>query len=305
MKEEEIKYQIDHKMKLARNYEAEGKLLHAVQIYNSVIEAKPEFADAYYNLAELYETLGNIEPALKLLFELLSLDEENKEVRLFIGQYLLRNSRWDEANEVLSFIPPEEEPMVSFFLGYSYYMIGDYELAKINYLNFVSNEKESELIYEANFHLAKIEAALKNYESSLKYLKNAEALYSNYWELSLLYAICYYNLDMHAHASGSVEKSIKLNPKEASNYRWAGKIYLKLGDYLKAEKQFLKFIDAAEEASSENYAELAEACLKNKKAKDALIYFDIALKLDPQNKSALEGKKNAVNIVDNNAASDG
>lgn len=305
MTEQDILNQIEYKIKTARQYEAEGKLLHSVQIYNSIINMKPDYFEAYFSLAELYESLGNIEPALSLLYELLNENEENDEIRLFTGQYLLRNARWEEAIVTLSYILPDDEPMVSFFLGYSYYMMGDYELAKHNYVGFINNEKESELVHEANFHLAKIEIELKNYEKSLKHIKNAEALYSNYWELNLLYAICYYNLDMHTHAIIPIEKSIKLNPKEASSYRWAGKLYLKIGDYLKAEKQFLKFIELTEYASSENYAELAEACLKNKNAKDAVTYFEMAIRLDPENKHAYEGKEYASNLISKNSASDG
>ena len=39
--------QITHKMKLASDFEMQGKFLHAVQIYNSIILEKPDFTDAY------------------------------------------------------------------------------------------------------------------------------------------------------------------------------------------------------------------------------------------------------------------
>jgi hypothetical protein len=37
--------------------------------------------------------------------------------------------------------------------------------------------------------------------------------------------------------------------------------------------------------------------LKSKKTTDALAYFEIALKLDPENRFAIEGKKNADTII--------
>ena len=127
----------------------------------------------------------------------------------------------------------------------------------------------------------------------MDFLKKTEVVYSNFWEWNFLIAVAYYNLGMYTHAIKPVQKAITLNPKEMSVSKWAGKIFLRTGDYVKAEKQFLKYIEAGDNAEADIYAGLAEACLKSKKAMDALAYFEIALKLDPENKYALEGKKNA------------
>ncbi|MHB8578463.1 MAG: tetratricopeptide repeat protein [Ignavibacteriaceae bacterium] len=282
---------LDYKIKSAHAFESEGKLLHAAQIYISIIDEYPVFTDAYFNLAHIYEKLGNINSAIHLLKSLIAIDSENIEVRLFQGQFLIRNNLWDEAIEVLSLIIPEEEPVVAFFLGYCHFMLNEFEISKINFLNFISVEKNNELIHEAYIYLAKIDINLKNFESALAFAKKADVLYSNFWELNKIYAETYFNLGMFAHAVAPVEKAIKLNQNEASPYELAGKIYLKLGDYQRAEKYFLKFIELIDDASSDIYAKLAEACLKSSNPIDALLYFDIAIKLDPYNKNAIEGKR--------------
>ncbi len=180
-------------------------------------------------------------------------------------------------------------------------MLKEYELAKINFLNFLSYNKQSDLLHEANIYLAKIELIFKNYESALAYAKRAEGMYSNYWELNQIYAETYFNLGMYAHAVDFIEKAIKLNSNESSPYEWAGKIYLKQGDYLKAEKNFIKYIESIEDASSDIYTKLAEACLKARKTMDAIAYYDIAIKLDPGNKTALAGKDQASSLLNNDA----
>ncbi len=296
--------QITHKMKIASDYEMEGKLLHAVQIYNSIIIDNPDFTDAYFALGEVYERIGNINPAVKLIRNFLTSNPENKEVRIFLSEFLMRNKRWDEADEVLSYILPEEEPVISFFLGYSHFMQKDYEVAKINFLNFLKHGEPEEMLQEAKLYLAKIDINLKDFKSALDYLKKTEVVYSNFWEWNLLISVVYYNLGMYTHAIVPVGKSLKLNPQEKSINKWAGKIYLKTGDYQKAEKQFLDYIDAGESAGADIYAELAEACLKSKKPADALAYFEIALKLDPDNKFAEEGKKNADTVIKRTAPND-
>ena len=288
-------------MKIAGEYEVQGKPLHAAQVYNALLEEYPGSVEIYFRLANLYELMGNITPAANMLKDFLENDPENKEVRLFLGQFFLRNFRWDDAFEILSYILPQDEPVVSFFIGYAHFMLKEYELAKINFLNFLSYNKQSDLLHEANIYLAKIELIFKNYESALAYAKRAEGMYSNYWELNQIYAETYFNLGMYAHAVDFIEKAIKLNSGESSPYEWAGKIYLKQGDYLKAEKNFIKYIESIEDASSDIYTKLAEACLKARKTQDALAYYDIAIKLDPENKIALAGKDQASSLLNNNA----
>ncbi len=102
----------------------------------------------------------------------------------------------------------------------------------------------------------------------------------------------------------SIEKSIKLNPNSIISYEWAGKIFLRARDYLKAEEYFSKFIDSAEEISSETYSNLAEVYLHAKKIQSALDYFELALKIDPNNKNALMGKKNISRKIDSKISKD-
>lgn len=298
--DKELKYQIDYKLKTALDFENNGKLLHAVQIYRGLIKDYPDYTDAYFKLAEAYEKSKNIKPAISLLKEFLSRYPGNKEVRLFLGQCLLRNALWEEANNIFSFILPEEEPLVSFFMGYSHFMLEEYELAKINFLNFISFKDQSELLHEAYLYMAKTEIELKDYERSLSFAKKAELMYGNFWELNLVFAIAYFNLSMFAHAIIPVERAIKLNPNYALARKWAGNIYLKSGDFLKAVDNFLKFLELSEETSAEIYTNLGEACFKARKAKDALAYFEMALKLEPENKFALTGKENATSELKKN-----
>ena len=292
----ESKLKQEHRLKIARDYELKGESLHAIQVYLSLIEEDPDFTDAYFNLADLYESLGNMESAVQILKSFLEKDPENKDARMHFGQFLLKNSLWEESVEVLSYTQ-DDEPMSSFFIGYSYLMLKDYELAKINFLKFISQQSKSELLYEAYIYLAKIEIGLKNFKDALLYAGKAAVFYPEFWELNLIYAIAYYSLEMYTHAILPVEKAIKLNPKESSVYEWAGKIYLKIGDYSKAEKNLLRFIESIDSASSDTYTKLADACLKREKTKDALNYYEIALKIDPGNNFAAEGMKKADTLL--------
>jgi tetratricopeptide (TPR) repeat protein len=299
MNKEGNKYQFEYKMKMAKEFEASGRLLHAVQLYNNLIEEYPEESEAYFNLADLYEHFDQVDAGTNLLKKFLNRDSENKVVRIFLGQYLMRNEKWREANNILKYIAVEDEPVVSFFLGYSYFKLKNYECSKTNFLNFISIEEHSELVQEAYLYIAKIEVELSDYKNALVFAKKAEVLFENSWELNAIYAISYFNLAMYAHAIDPVEKAIKVNSREKSLKELAGKIYLKTGDFLKAEENFLKYIELNETVSSELYSNLGEACFKGRKPKDAIAYYEMALKLDPENQSALKGIKNAAFALEN------
>lgn len=296
---------IEYKLGAASDFINRGKLLHATQIYISLLEANPNILEANFNLAEIYIQSDKFDLAVTLLTDLLERIPENQEARLYFGQLMLRNSKWHEAIDVLGYIMPDEKPVVSFFLGYSHYMLKEYEIAKIDFENYLNHGGENELLYEAYLFIAKIEVETNNYEKAISFLKKAEPLYSNYWELYFYYAKCYYGLDMQEHSVLSIEKSIKLNPRELQHYSLAGKIYIKNGEYLKAEKNFKKFVELSQDVSSEIYAELGEACLKTRKTKDALNYFELALKIDPANDMAHKGKISASEIINNSRSNNG
>lgn len=293
----DTKYRIENSLRIAQNYEATGNDLHAIQVYYSIIKDEPDNVEAYFSLAELFEKQTNIEAAKKLLSTYLNENPDNNIARLFLAQLLLRNSQWENVIDVLHMLDINKEPIAAFFLGYSFFMLKDYESAEIYFLRFEFSGKKTELLHEAYIYLAKTKIGLKNFKSALEYAKKCEVIYSNFWELNLVFAIIYYHLNMFNHAVTSVLKALRQNPNEAAVYEWAGKIFLKNGEYLKAENNFIKHIDMVENPSSEIYSKLGETCLKNKKTNDALQYYELALKLNPLNKFAVEGKKNASFIL--------
>jgi len=278
---------IKFKLKLASAFISEGKNLHAVQVYLNLIE-ETEREEIYFHLAELYEDMGFIDSGKNVLSNLVRL-KNNNDVTLYFGQYLLRNSRWIEAIEILNSIS-ETTPAALFLIAYSYMMLNEFELAKEYFADFITFDEKNDLKQEANLYLAKIEYELRNYNSALNYATNAQYLYSDFWELNLILAKVYYSLDMFTHAVNPIQKALKLNPKDASVQEFAGKIYYQLQDFKKAEKYFSEFIDLSSEVSAEIYTLLAKSFLKQRKMEEANLFFELALQTDPAYQPAIAGK---------------
>jgi tetratricopeptide (TPR) repeat protein len=282
--EERIKF----KLKLASAFISEGKNLHAIQIYLKLIEETKK-QDIYFQLAELYEDMGFIDSGKKILSDLVQLNVSDHDITLYFGQYLLRNSRWIEAIEVLATIS-DTMPAALFLMAYSNMMLNNFELAKEQFRDFISYDEKNDLKQEANLYLAKIEYELHNYNSALNYATNAQYLYSDFWELNLTLAKVYYSLDMFTHAINPIQKAIKLNSKDPSVQEFAGKIYFQLQDFVKAEKFFSEYIELSSEVSAEIYTLLAKCYVKQRKIYEANLFFELALKVDPDFKPAISGK---------------
>lgn len=286
MDEERIKF----KLKLVSAFISEGKNLHAVQVLKYLAEETGR-EDIYFQLAELYEDMGFVDAGINVLTDLTQLKVNDNDISLYFGQYLLRNSKWNEAVEVLNDIV-NSTPAALFLIAYSYMMMNEFELAKEYFSKFILSDEKNDLKQEANLYLAKIEYELHNYDSALNYATNAQFLYSEFWELNLILAKVYYSLDMFTHAVNPIQKAIKLNPKDASVQEFAGKIYFQLEDYKKAEKFFSEFIELSSDISAEIYTLLAKSFVKQRKIDEANLFFDLALKIDPAYQPAIAGKGN-------------
>lgn len=285
MDKENLKY----KLKLADQLQAEGKHLHAIQLLKSLmLESNDEYI--YFQLAELYEELGFVKSGQNVLIELQEIYPDNSDVKLFLGQFLLRNSQWFDAIEVLSDIS-DKNPSALFLIGYSYMMLNEFELSSDYFRRYILSNDNNELKQEANLYLAKIEYELQHYDTALKYAEDAQYIYSNFWELNLILAKVYYSLGMHTHALTPIQKALKFSSKESSILEFAGKIFFAVEDYDKAEEYFTQYIEQSSEVSAEIYTLLARTFLKQKKVKEATLFFQLALQLDPDYSQAANGLK--------------
>lgn len=300
----ELNHQLQYKMNQAAEFVKKGKPLHALQIYNNIINIEPDYIEAYYRLSELYEKQNNSEASINLIQTLLANYPDNKEIRFYTGKFFLRNAYWNEAIETLSLLDHIEEPVTSFFLGYAHYMLNEFETARINFSNFIKSKIKIDLVADAHLYLAKIFIQQRKFDEALIHVKKSENIYPDYWELHFIYSIIYFSKGMFEHAIISIKKTLKLNKFELSVYELAGKIYLNAGDFVNAEKYLLKAIEKFE-ATPDIYVSLSQIFFSKKNFDDAQKYLNMALSLDPENQTAQEMKKRVFQNTIKTTAKDG
>ncbi len=299
-----MEYNLEFKIKKAEWYEKSGKSLHAVQIYNSIINEHPEYVQSFTKLALLYEKRGQIDAAKDVYKTGLKFNSKNSELTLNCGQFFIRNKFWNDALHVLKEISPEEEPLVSLLIAYAYFNLDEYELSKINLLKFIISDEKPELIHEAYLFLAKIEYFLNRFEDANKYIRKAELLLNDYWELHFVKAKVLYRLKMYSHSAGSIQWALKLNPKEPELHSWAGKIYIKCEDFEKAERHLLVYLESQKSAPAETHLALADALQKQNKLLEAEKFLNSALMLDPKNLDISERKRKLSKLINSTRPSD-
>jgi len=297
-------YKLQHKLKEARKFEDSGKFLHAIQIYLSLITDFPDYPESYISLAEIYFHLGKPESGEKLLSKILKRQPGNIELRTYLAEYLIKNRQWQKAVDLFSEFSHEEEPFASYLIGYSYFNLKDFELAKVFLLNFVISDEDPELIHSAYLLIAQIEMELNQFDNALKYAKKAGKISTESWEYQFVLAKTYFHLDMIAHSYDAVKKAVKINSNEPEIFQLAGKISFKAKDFVNAKSYFVKYIDLKENILPSDYINLANVCLKSGKPDEALKYVDNALHIDSRNKTALAMKEKINILLNKNLASD-
>jgi tetratricopeptide (TPR) repeat protein len=268
-------------------YKEEGNLLHAFQICNSLIEEFEDELDSYIVYSEVCEAMGNINPAIEVLKNYTANYPDDKYGIMYFGEFLLRNSRWDEAINILSFILPEDVPEVSFLIGYAHFKLQEYQHAVLHLKRYMKIVK-SKLEPESVFLLLKSQIQLNEYSDALKLLKKYEKTFYYDDTFNMLYGIVYYELEMIEHAVTHIEKALAVRPSEPGINLWAGKIYFKVQNYSKAESSLLFFVNHSENIAPEACYLLAEVYLQQNNIDEALKYYDLAVKLEPKKRRFIE-----------------
>ncbi|MFC2103615.1 tetratricopeptide repeat protein [Bacteroidota bacterium] len=297
----DVKFQ--HKINSAKDFEARGKVLHAIQIYQSLIEEFPEIPESYIQLSNIFQSTGKTKSAENIIRSIYELQPDNYELTLYYSQLLMQNESWDKAVKLLLDLI-EGDPFAEYLTGYCYYKKKEFELAKVHFLKFVKSGEEPELVHEAYFILAKIEYELEHYEDALKHAKKAELIFNDDWELYLVYAKIYYKFSMYTHSYDSIKKGFKINDNISILHKWAGKVNLKLNNFTSAKEHLQKYIDIKGKVTSDDYSLLAETCILCDDLNNALLYFNLALNSNPENKLAIKGRAKIIKMIGDNAASD-
>lgn len=276
--------QFEYELSRAADYEAKGQVLHAVQLYKKIIDRDPSETEPYLKLINIYKRMENFDAAQTLIGSMLENCPEQEYKNLAVHLYFSMLD-WQNAAVMTEELGEEADNTTLFLAGYSNFRLGEYKKAEGYLLKFLSRHTGREFKADAYLTLGKVYIQLGKYDSAEKILSQAENTGADSEALSLLRAKIYYYLDMTTHAVTEIEKALRGKP-DREVFEFAGRIYLKSGEYEKVENLFYDVI-AEYESSPDIYAMLGAALYHLNKVHEAETFISTALKLEPDNELAL------------------
>ncbi|GAB1350740.1 hypothetical protein MASR1M107_29550 [Ignavibacteriales bacterium] len=299
----EKQFELTHRLKRAQEFEGGGKILHAIQLYQAIIDDFPDDTTAWFRLIEIYENMGKMDSVLGVMEELIEHLPDELEVKLFTGHFYFKYQKWEESIAVLNGVDIESEPIAFFILGLAFFHTGNFKDAATHLVSFVNFEKNSSFLGESYLYIARCYLELNQKHVALPYLEEASKLAPTNPEVYFYQAVYYFSIGMYAHASTQVSVALELGTENRQIFELAVEIYEKNGEFNRIEALCNKYIEQGE-PSPKIYTYLAKVFLMKNKYRDASVYLETALKLNPNYQQAKDVLKELTERRDNDLVKD-
>lgn len=286
--------QTDAKLKKAELLESQGKYLHAVQIYQSLIDNNTVKRLAVVKLAAMYEKMNNIDYASKLLSRYLDEENDDNEIRRLFAHFLISKNQSGKAIDVLASSPRTDDGEVSFLLGIANFNLKQYEIAKINFSDYLETNN-FEYKIDALLYNAKCSLSLKEFDEALKFLEILKKIDSNNQEAFFVEAIIFFNKKMYQHSLNAVKQAYRMNSEDPDIIKWFGKISFYADNYKNAKIYLKKYI-SKNKADADIYTLLGDVYFKMKDFENSEKYLNLALKIEKSNKLVLNKLKKLTDL---------
>ncbi len=220
------------------NYPGRKLWTEAIDLAQQAIDIDPNFVEAHYYLAIMYQ---------------------------YTNWYFREAEQWDiylsliERTDLTSPQVKQNLAHAYYRLGYNSYQNGEYEQSLIHFLNSIKEYPDS---IESNYWAARVFYEADDLENSLFYWRRVLTLDPDYpraqyfydkVEASLKYGKDAYNWyeqgfneyekKNYGRAIDSYGEAIRLNPKFVDAYYWLGRVYFDTGDYPQAVRYYQQVLN--------------------------------------------------------------
>jgi len=281
---------IESNFKKASMFVSEGNLLAAIQIYQKLLKQKDAERVATIKLADIYDQLGKGKAAINLFYNYLDRNGKDEEVVRLVGFYLLRNSMFKEAFEFVDKFHDISDENMDYIRSLLYFHTKQFEIAHINFKNYLEKYSSSEFIPNVYLYLAKTHLVFAEYDDALTSVKKSIEYSAQIPEAYKIEAEIYYHKEMYYHAGESIRKAVQMDPTIIAWKHLQIRILLMLGELSKAEMNLEGVIDNTH-TSAELLTLLGHSYLKQDKVEHAKNYFEKALQINPEYTEAINGLK--------------
>jgi len=268
---------------------SKSRLLHDLQIYKRAQlqgKLKPE---ELFEMAILLFELNRKDLAIKSFEDEIEKHPKSAKLKTLFLQFLISRKLYQEAIETANKFPKEKTPALYMLTGVAYYYLNEYEFSLINFEAYLATG-HGKYIGESYFYIASCYFKLGKIQKAEKFLEKSQPYLKNVAELFILKAMIFHARKMYYNAYEALLKAKLIEGENKLVRELKLKILMDMGENAKAEA-YLKELLKKEERNSKNFSFLGMLNLKLSKLNEAKIYFEKALKINPNDTTALEGIK--------------
>ena len=252
----------------------------ALPILRRVIEKRPRFPEALYNLALARVSLEQTEEAMPLLHEAIDLRPEFYEARMLLGNLLVQEGANENAIAHLraAFQMRPDNAKLAAFLGLQYMQGRFYQDAVRTLRTAVELDSASSdlrfLLVDAHYKNHDFEEALAQARDAAEAFPNlANSHYQVAWQLE--------NMGQFVEARQFVERALEIDPVFVEARRMLGEVTLRLGEPEAAIDHFRQALEQ-EPTAAEAYAGLGKALIQLKRYEEVIREMEHAIGVDPE-----------------------
>ena len=252
----------------------------ALPILREVVEIRPRYSEAYFNMALAHVSMDQPAAAVPNLEQAVELRPEFYEARALLGNLLAQAGKFEEAIPHLRMaltIRPESVKLHA-FLGLQYLQGRYYDEAVKSFRKAVdldpANADLRFLLVDAHHKKHDFERALAEAEATLaKFPELSNSHYQVAWQLE--------NMGRFEEAKGHLERAVAIDSGFAEAHRLLGEVVLRLGDAEGSLVHFRRAL-ARDAGSAEAHAGLGKALIQLRRYDETIPAMERAIETSPE-----------------------
>ncbi len=277
----------------AEAFYAEGKLLHASQIYHRILSTDPSVQVAWLRLSHIQGELKQFDAADRTLQKALEQFKDSREMHFYHGLLELRRGHYARALLYFRRLLPAERRLPKIFRSHLHFNIGvaNWHLQKIRLAE--SHLRKADQIdpefFSAGELLGELLIRRNESEEEIRVLRRVTSGYPFKWQACYWLGVALMRRGAWDEALKELTKAVEQNPNEPSGWLKSGEALMELGRIPEAEQQLRRAMELSPHWS-EAIASYGTLLLKINEPGQAEEYFERALELDPANERARQAK---------------
>ena len=276
----------------ARGFAAEGKWLHAVQVYRTILAEEPASDDAVVELGSAYAALGQLEAAESLLLDRASTTERPEPLLFILGTILFRAGRVADAHRHFVRVMRVEQQLdrhvrarLHYFLGAIFADERKWSVAEHHFRTVLQVEPAFPRIHESIAEVLLRRGRLDDAETELTVAIKEEPMS---WTAHYLRGLLATRRRHWEEALESFTHAVDIDPKEPRGWHKCGEALLALRRLSDSERYLRKALEL-NPAMTDAVVEFGYLALQRGDTEAAEELFERALRMDPGHRRAMAG----------------